>query len=348
MTQNERIAAFVRTLVGWYGTHRRDLPWRDLWAVPENERAYRIWISEVMLQQTQVSRVIGSYKKFIREFPTVKALAKATNAEILIAWRGMGYNSRALRLRDGARAIVDGVMVRRTHHDTGHAPARNRRVSLSPSKADGIFPRSMEELMAIPGIGAYTAGAIRTFAFDQPTVAMDVNIRRIIHRTFVGPENPDGTWSMDDKKLSEVLESVIDAWLSAGNRGSDLYSALMDYGSLVQTKNNPKWDICALTERGIMKATPKNWKPALRGTAKEKLKKEPGRYVGATYVPNRIFRGRIVEALRDHPKGLKFDEIGKWISPDHGQEPKGWLEGLIKKLEQDGMLNKKGQTYSLS
>jgi A/G-specific adenine glycosylase len=338
---SERIDAFVRTLHAWYRLHRRELPWRDLWDIPESDRAYRVWISEVMLQQTQVSRVIGSYKKFIQKFPTVQKLGAATNAEILIAWRGMGYNSRALRLRDGAKEIARRAMVRRARHD-------NNIVTLSLTKGDVVFPCAMEDLMAIPGIGAYTAGAIRTFAFDLPTVAMDVNIRRIIHRTFVGPENADGTWTTDDAKLTKILSDVIDAWVAAGHRGSDLFSALMDYGSLVQTKNSPKWDVCILTEQGIMKATPKNWKPVARGSAKEKLKKEPGRYVGRTYVPNRIFRGRIVEALRDHPKGLKIGEIAKWISPDHGQEPKGWLEGLIKKLIQDGMLKKRGQKYVLA
>lgn len=322
MTRSERIDRFVKTLKEWYSTHRRELPWRDLWSLPESERAYRVWISEVMLQQTQVSRVIGAYKKFIQEFPNVKKLGAATNAEILIAWRGMGYNSRALRLRDGAKEVTT------THK--------------------GKFPHEMKDLIAIKGIGAYTAGAIRTFAFDLPTVAMDVNIRRLVHRTFVGPENPDGTWSQGDDELSGILQDVIDAWVAAGYRGSDLYSALMDYGSLVQTKNNPKWDICALTEKGIMKATPKNWKPIARGSAKETLKKEPGRYVGTTYIPNRIFRGRIVEALRDHPNGLKIREIAKWISPDHGQEPKGWLEGLIKKLIQDGMMKKRGDRYVLA
>jgi A/G-specific adenine glycosylase len=322
MTTRERIDGFVETLWKWYRTHKRDLPWRDLWDLPENDRAYRVWISEVMLQQTQVSRVTGAYKKFIQQFPTVKRLGAATNAEILIAWRGMGYNSRALRLRDGAKEIAI------THK--------------------GKFPHELQDLIAIKGIGAYTAGAIRTFAFDLPTVAMDVNIRRVLHRVFIGPENADGTWSGNDKKLSALLQDVIDAWIAAGHRGSDLYSALMDYGSMVQTKNHPKWEICVLTQKGIMKATPKNWSVPVRGRAKEKLKKEPGRYVGSTYVPNRIFRGRIVEALRDHPKGLKIEEIAKWISPDAGQEPKGWLEGLIKKLEQDGMMRKKGSSYLLA
>ena len=322
MTRSERIDAFVETLHAWYQSHRRELPWRDLWSLEQDDRAYRVWISEVMLQQTQVSRVVGSYKKFIQKFPNVEALGAATNREMLVAWRGLGYNSRALRLRDGAKEIAT------THR--------------------GKFPHELADLIAIKGIGAYTAGAIRTFAFDLPTPAMDVNIRRILHRVFVGPENEDASWSADDKTLMNILDDVIAAWLAAGHRGSDLYSALMDYGSLVQTKNNPKWDLCVLTEKKLMKATPKNWAPPVRGAGKAKTLKEPGRYVGTKYIPNRIFRGRIVEALRDHPRGLKIGEIAKWISPDHGQEPKGWLEGLIKKLEQDGMLKKRGGKYSLA
>lgn len=322
MHRSEHIHRFVEVLHEWYQTHRRELPWRDLWNLDEQDRAYRVWISEVMLQQTQVSRVIGSYKKFIHQFTTLRDLAKATNAEILIAWRGMGYNSRALRLRDGAGQII--------------------------AMHEGTFPYELSDLIAIKGIGAYTAGAIRTFAFDLPTPVIDTNVRRILHRTFIGPENTDGTWSTDDKKLGMLMKKVMDAWIVAGYRGSDLLSALMDYGSLVQTKNNPQWAICVLSEQGIMKTTPKNWKPVVRGSAKEKLKKEPGRYVGTTYVPNRIFRGRIIDALRDHSKGLKIGEIAQWISPDAGQEPKGWLEGLIKKLEQERLIQQKNGTYVLT
>jgi len=339
--QVERVQRFVELLHEWYVLHRRELPWRDLWDLKESDRAYRVWISETMLQQTQVSRVIGSYKKFIQQFPAVGDLAKATNSEILIAWRGMGYNSRALRLRDGAREIVQRVTLRRAQGD-------NAAVMVSSTNHDTLFPHTIEDLIAIPGIGAYTAGAIRTFAFDLPTPAMDVNIRRILHRVFVGPENVDGTWSANDATLTKLLETIIGAWIAAGHRGSDLYSALMDYGSMVQTKNHPKWAICVLTEKGIMKATPKNWKPPVRGASKERLKKEPGRTVGTTYIPNRIFRGRIVEVLRDHPDGLNFEEIGKWISPDHREELYEWLDQLIKKLIQDGMVMEKKKKYFLA
>lgn len=322
VTHTERVDRFVELLHGWYLLHRRELPWRDMWDLEESDRAYRVWISEVMLQQTQVSRVIGSYKKFIQQFPTVHDLAKATNAEILVAWRGMGYNSRALRLRDGAKIVSE--------------------------QFGGRFPYDVQTLQTIKGIGAYTAGAIRTFAFDAATIAIDVNVRRILQRVFVGPEEPDGNWKTTDKQLAVIMFDVLSAWRDHQYKPSDLLSALMDYGSLVQTKNNPKWDICVLTEAGITKATPKNWTPPIRGAAKEKLRKEPGRYVGPAYVPNRIFRGRIVEALRDHPDGLNFEEIGKWISPDHREELKEWQEQLIKKLIQDGMLKKTGEKYVLA
>ncbi len=349
--QSERIERFVGILHEWYLRHRRELPWRDLWDLPRDERAYRVWISEVMLQQTQVARVIGSFKKFIQEFPHVESLAKASNRDVLMVWRGMGYNSRALRLRDGAQQIVDGVMVRRAHHDTDHVPARSRRVSLSSArpelaegKADGVFPESMEDLLAIPGIGAYTAGAIRTFAFDLPTSVIDTNIRRILHRTFIGPEGIDGTWKADDKKLLPLMEKVMAAWVAAGHRGSDLLSALMDYGSLVQTKTNPKWELCVLTHANLMRARP----GSVRASRRDAPKKEPGRMVGATFIPNRIFRGRIVDVLRDHPNGLKFDDIAKWISPDHSDKLNMWLDEMIKKLVQDGMIVRSRNTIRLA
>jgi adenine-specific DNA glycosylase len=182
----------------------------------------------------------------------------------------------------------------------------------------------MEELQTIPGIGHYTAGAIRNFAFGIPTPCIDTNIRRILHRVFIGPENPDGTWKTHDKELLKIATEVLDAaleyipkegcaFLEELNTGKgesvrgkplglpftrDWHAALMDFGSLVQTKNNPKWDICPLTAKGIMKTTPTLWSKMMQQranrlplTASRSL--EPGRLVGSTHIPNRIFRGRI-------------------------------------------------------
>ena len=176
-----RMHLFCTGILDWYAVHRRTLPWRDLKTKNLDHKAYLVLVSEVMLQQTQVPRVIILYKKFIQTFPLIEDLAKASNAEVLIAWRGLGYNSRALRLRDTAKAIV----------------------------SQNCFPREMHDLQKLPGIGHYTAGAIRNFAFGIPTPCIDVNIRRILHRFFVGPENVDGTWKKDDAYLLKIAEEAL-------------------------------------------------------------------------------------------------------------------------------------------
>src|SRR5690606_36973910 len=135
---------------------------------------------------------------------------------------------------------------------------------------------------------------------------IDTNIRRILHRVFFGPERADGTWPHTDKELLALAAEIFKNALSYPERSSaDWHAALMDFGSLVCTKRSPKWDVCPLTRRGICKAAYRV--PEQRRVAK----KEPGRLVGSTFVPNRIFRGRIVEALRDEPVGLSLASLGR-------------------------------------
>lgn len=306
MKRSERVQIFVEEIAKWYAVHKRELPWRDLPTADENERAYQILVSEVMLQQTQVERVKIVFKNFLNSFPQMKHLAAASNRDVIMAWRGMGYNSRALRLRDAALSIH--------------------------TKLGGVFPREMQELTSIKGIGAYTGAAIRNFAFNLPTPCLDTNIRRILHRVFVGPETAEGTWEKDDRYLLEIAEECLAATtLDARN----WHAALMDFGSLVCTKRNPKWDICPLTKKGIMKAAFKTPRPSLNSTPT----KEPGRFVGSTYIPNRIFRGRIVEELRDEPSGLQMHEIGSRICIDWSPaEHQVWLQGLVEKLTRDSLV----------
>jgi len=323
MKDSDRTSQFCNAIWEWYGRHKRTLPWRDMDISDDSERAYRVLASEVMLQQTQVSRVTIVFKDFLSRFSSLESLAAATNAEVILAWKGMGYNSRALRLRDAAKSVVE--------------------------QYNGVFPHDFDALLSIKGLGPYTAAAIRNFAFNIPTPCIDTNIRRILHRTFVGPETVEGTWSMSDKKLLEIAASVLGEAIDGkpDHDARNWHAALMDFGSLVQTKNNPKWDICPLTDANIMLTTPANWIPPVRGAAKEKLKKEPGRMLGSTYIPNRIFRGRIVEALREHPDGLSFDQIGAEICTDWAEEYREWLKGLLVKLETDGMLREKGENFIL-
>ncbi len=346
------INGFVQAIWEWYAVHKRTLPWRDMQIENDTERAYRVLVSEVMLQQTQVSRVKIVFNNFLEIFPTIKDLAAAPNSDVIMAWRGMGYNSRALRLRDAAKSVIDIY--------------------------GGTFPRDEDELLAIKGLGPYTAAAVRNFAFNIATPCIDTNIRRILHRTFVGPEESDGTWAVGDKELLKIAEEVLQVAChpsrhrhvmvrSESERSDDeprtiggapqddvlhdarnWHAALMDYGSLVQTKNNPKWDICILTDRKLMKATPENWKPPVRGAAKERLKKEPGRLVGSTYIPNRIFRGKIVEALRDAEKPMSSEEIGKQICIDWEAQHREWLMSLLIKLETDQLIAKRSDKYLLA
>ncbi len=154
-----------------------------------------------------------------------------------------------------------------------------------------------------------------------------------------------------------VLPSPIGGGAGGGgiNRNAaEWHAALMDFGSLVQTKSNPKWNTCPLTEKRIMKATKKSYE--LRATNKKNSKliahssklREPGRFMGAQYIPNRIFRGRIVDALREHDKGLTFEQIGSQICNDWSNEHHVWLEKIVQKLTQDMLIERKKNKFMLA
>lgn len=301
MTRSERTEIFVSEIWKWYSRHKRDLPWRDLTIKNDTERAYRILVSEIMLQQTQVSRVKIVYKDFLSRFPKINDLASASNKEVIMAWRGMGYNNRALRLRDCAKTI-------------GNDP----------------FPIEMDLLQKLPGVGHYTAAAIRNFAFDLPTPCIDTNIRRILHRTFVGPENRDGTWSKNDAYLLSIADEILKEAIKHGST-RDWHAALMDFGSLVCTSRSPKWDVCPLTKAKIMKAA---YKVPERI---HKKKTEPGRTVGSTFIPNRIFRGKVIEQLRDQ-SGMTLDQIGREVCLDWSADHVDWLQGIVDALKKDHLV----------
>lgn len=194
---NSKLRAFERTVLDFYKKHgRRHLPWR------KTVDPYRILVSEVMLQQTQATRVVPKYEAFIKKFPTVRALARSPLSDVLVAWQGLGYNRRAKALWDTARAIV-------TFHK-------------------GKFPKSQAALLALPGIGPYTAGAVRIFAWNLPDVIIETNIRSAyIHHFFSRGSN------IPDSKILSLLrvpQGKARVW----------YSALMDYGAHIKkTVPNP-------------------------------------------------------------------------------------------------------------
>lgn len=319
MNMSQRIDLFTETLWRWFPAYKRTLPWRDLIIEDPHERAYRILVSEIMLQQTQVNRVKIVYKDFLERFPTMKSLAAAGNRDVILAWRGMGYNNRAIRLRDAARILS----------------ARDTPMS------------SMEDLIAVPGIGHYTAAAVRNFAFNIPTPCLDTNIRRILHRVFVGPEHADGTWKKNDAWLlslaADILPSAVDPAKHASSDSviprdaRNWHAALMDFGSLICTKRNPRFDACPLTKAGIMKAANTLSKSKVQSPKSKRT--EPGRMIGTKFVPNRIIRGRIVEELRDAPNGLSIADVGSRVCIDWSpQEHESWLQAIIKELSLDAII----------
>jgi A/G-specific adenine glycosylase len=328
MRKAEHIEQFCTAIWQWYVRNKRTLPWRDLAEPNMHVKAYKIWVSEVMLQQTQVPRVEYKWKEWLRTFTTIEQLANANNKQVVMAWQGMGYNSRALRLRDTAAHIV-------------HAYGTQ-------------FPSAYADLVALKGIGPYTAAAIRNFAFELPTPCIDTNIHRILHRTFIGPENKYGEWCAKDKEVLVLAEQVLTVALSSNvitpyvqhfisAPTAEWHAALMDYGSLVCTKRNPKWGVSPLAMVGLSKAAYKV--PKLEPKPKKRL--EPGRIIAGTFTPNRIVRGRIVQYLREQRTAKHSEHIGQEVCLDWSAEHMQWLEGLLDALKKDELIVEHNCQYTL-
>jgi A/G-specific adenine glycosylase len=274
-------------LLAWYDRHRRAMPWRA--ATGERTEPYRVWLSEIMLQQTTVATVHDYFHRFVKRWPTVDALARAPLDDVLSGWAGLGYYARARNLHACAKAVVE-------HHG-------------------GIFPQDEAALLALPGIGPYTASAIRAIAFDHPASAVDGNVERVIARLYA-LRTP-----LPDVK-AEI--QVIAAELVPQQRAGDYAQAMMDLGATVCTPRSPSCVICPLLagckgrEQGIAeelpRRAPKADKPTRRGVAfvlsnrdgAILLRKRPpkGLLGGMDEVPSSAWReGKLViaDALKEAP-----------------------------------------------
>jgi A/G-specific adenine glycosylase len=226
-------------LLAWYDVHRRVLPWR----APKGKRAdpYRVWLSEIMLQQTTVQAVGNYYRKFLAKWPDVKALADARQDEVLAAWAGLGYYARARNLHAAAKVVA---------HQLG-----------------GKFPDTAESLRALPGVGAYTSGAIAAIAYDEKQAAMDANAERVIARLY----------AVDTPMPKAKTELHAHCSALVPERAGDFAQALMDLGSAICTPKRPAcancpWtDECLARQRGIQEQlpvkAPKIARPLKRGAA---------------------------------------------------------------------------------
>ena len=201
MWEEEKITSFREKLLVWYDVHKRDLPWR------RTQDPYKIWISEIMLQQTRVDTVIPYYERFLDWFPTVADLAQAPEEKLLKAWEGLGYYSRVRNMQKAAQQIMEN-----------HG---------------GVFPSSYEEISKLKGIGPYTAGAIASIAFGLPEPAVDGNVMRVLARLF--EVDYDIGVPTNRKIFQAMMEILIDP-----ARPGDFNQALMDLGSDIESPVNPR------------------------------------------------------------------------------------------------------------
>ncbi len=206
------IPLFRQTLYQWYEANKRILPWR------ETTDPYKIWLSEIILQQTRVPQGLDYYQRFINRFPTVQDLAAAEEDEVLLLWQGLGYYSRARNLHKAAKIIVSGVWC---------------------LVSGGGFPDTFEELRKLPGVGDYTAGAIASFAYNLPYPAMDGNVYRVLSRLF-----DDET--VFDTQAGKKHFHALDEQLLDQTNPRLFNSAIMEFGALYCVPQNPECDVCPL------------------------------------------------------------------------------------------------------
>ena len=285
-------------LLPWYYENKRQLPWR------QDRDPYHIWVSEIMLQQTRVEAVKGYYARFLQTLPTVANLANADNEQLHKLWEGLGYYSRVRNLKKAAQVIME--------------------------KHDGVFPWKYEEVLALPGIGAYTAGAICSIAFDQPTPAVDGNVLRVASRLC------DDATPIDDPTFKKRVQT--DLAQIYPEQAGDFTQALMELGATLcgpnrkpDCENCPCSGICLAYKNGTAEALP-NKTPKKARRIEEKtvfilncdgyyaLQKRPnkGLLAGLWQFPNTPGKLSVEEMIRYlEQNGIKIHEIERTVERKH-------------------------------
>lgn len=204
----------AKRLLAWFDDVQRDLPWR------RSKDPWSIWVSEIMLQQTRVEAVREPYQRFMAKYPTPRAFATASDDEVMVAWRGLGYYRRARFLRDGARRVAD--------------------------EHGGTVPSDLEQLAALPGVGPYTLGAVASIAFDHCEPAVDGNVERVVSR-HRGLEAPIGTGP-----ARRAIREIVLGWMSM-DRPGDFNQALMELGAMVCTPTSASCCECPIAKDCVAK-----------------------------------------------------------------------------------------------
>jgi A/G-specific adenine glycosylase len=263
---------FQRRLLNWFDRHKRDLPWR------KDRDPYRVWLSEIMLQQTRVAAVIDHYHRFLRRFPSPEKLASAREASVLAAWSGLGYYRRARMLHAAAKMIV--------------------------KEHEGEFPRSAEELRALPGIGRYTAAAVASIAFDQPVAVVDGNVERVLQR-------------LQGKNLSgENLWAVAGELLSRQHPG-DFNQAMMELGATVCLPRQPQCLLCPVSDLCTTRGELQRQKKATRQTKRD-IHYTLARQNGSLFLVQRSKTATLMPGMWELPESAGVNEkAAVWLTVRH-------------------------------
>ena len=303
-------------LLAWYAAQGRDLPWRH------TRDPYAILVAEIMLQQTQVERVLPKYQAFLLAFPTFADLAAAPTEAVIRAWVPLGYNQRAVRLQGIARAIT-----------TQHA---------------GHMPTTIDGLLTLPGVGRYTAGAIACFALGQAVATVDTNIRRVLTRIFIGDLSAAAASTAKADIALALAESVLPPTAEEAYAWNQ---ALMDLGATVCVARTPACERCPLAAQCHTFAQLQHYTLFPTGAILHMLQtrqiaENPAPYAVKKATPpqpfktsNRYFRGRVVAALHDLPAlaALDLATLGPLVKPEFTSNDVDWLRGVIGGLVRDGL-----------
>ncbi|MFC5450729.1 A/G-specific adenine glycosylase [Paenibacillus aestuarii] len=298
MYSEEQMSYFSSNLLDWYRTHKRDLPWR------RSKNPYYIWISEVMLQQTRVDTVIPYFHRFVEQFPTVEALALAPEEDVLKAWEGLGYYSRARNLQSAVREV---------HERYG-----------------GVVPQEKAEISSLKGVGPYTSGAILSIAYNKPEPAVDGNVMRVLSRYFLIEEDIM-------KPATRVRMEKLAKQLIMEGTASEFNQALMELGAMVCTPRSPHcltcpvMAHCSAREAGMEESLPikkkaKPPRPELRAVA---LIEGTGEHEGKWLIRQRPQEGLLAKMWE-----LPHVEWPSSEWPEDPVETMNSLRGLIAEQEQ--------------
>ncbi len=300
------MTSVARRLLNWYRRHgRAGLPWRT------GRDPYRTVVSEFMLAQTQVDRVVPKFEAFVARFPGFAALARASVADVVRQWKGLGYNARAVRLHRLAQAVVE--------------------------RFGGELPTDRESLLLLPGVGAYTVAAIRAFAFDIDDAPIDTNVRRIVNRVFFGLEYPQAADARDvDARAREFVPP---------GRAHDWNSALMDLGATICTARAPKCLLCPLREECAASSVDAVHLERLRASAAAPRARERIPFPQTT----RYARGRIVDRLRELPPGERISliDLHRAVGPAIPGRSLEEIREFVAALARDGLVTHDGTSVAL-